>query len=147
MINPPRLVARDDQTLARTRFITYLLTGFAAVAAFLAMLGIYGVTAYAVQQRRKEVAIRSRSARPERALVGIFLREGAWLLGARNRCRPARRAAISRILRNRVFGVQPFDASTYLVACALLVGTGLAAAAWARGPPALGHPVAALNGE
>ena len=55
---PPRLVADDDHALAGTRFLTSLLAGFAAIAAGLAMLGIYGVTAYAVQQRRKEVAIR-----------------------------------------------------------------------------------------
>ena len=59
VINPPHLVVHDDQTLAGTRFLTWMLASFAAIAAFLAMLGIYGVTAYAVQQRQKEVAIRT----------------------------------------------------------------------------------------
>jgi predicted permease len=62
VISEPRTLAYDDQRLAGTRFMARLLAGFAGSAAFLAMLGVYGVTAYAVEQRRKEVAIRWRSA-------------------------------------------------------------------------------------
>ena len=46
-----------------------------------------------------------------------------------------------------LFGVQPFAPPTFLVACVLLVGTGLAAAAWAARSAVLRQPVAALNGE
>ena len=63
---------------------------------------------------------------------------GAGLLGG---------IAVSWILRNRLFGVQPFDPPTYLVACLLLVGTGLDAAAWAARSAVLRQPVTALNGE
>ena len=135
VINPPRLLAGDDHELGRMQFMSYLLTAFAAAAAALAMLGIYGVTAYAVQQRRKELAIRVALGASERAVVGIFLREGAWLLGLGTGAGLLGGIAVSWILRNRLFGVQPFDPPTYLVACLLLVGTGLAAAGGRRDRP------------
>ena len=147
VINPPRRLAGDDQALERMQFMSYLLSAFAAAAAALAMLGIYGVTAYAVQQRRKELAIRVALGASERAVVGIFLREGAWLLGLGTGAGLLGGIAVSWILRNRLFGVQPFDPPTYLVACLLLVGTGLAAARWAARSAVLRQPVTALNGE
>jgi predicted permease len=145
VINPPRLVAADDQTLAGTRFLTFLLSGFAAMAAFLAMLGIYGVTAYAVQQRHKEIAIRVALGASERAIVRIFLREGALLLGAGTVVGLIGGATLSRVLRYQVFGVQSFDASTYVVACALLLAAGFAAVFRAARGAALRHPVSVLN--
>src|SRR6185436_13637210 len=81
IISDPRLLADDDQRLAGTRFITGLLSGFAGTALFLSMLGIYGVTAYAVQQRKLEVAIRMALGAAPSAVVGMFLRHGALLLG------------------------------------------------------------------
>ena len=145
VINPPHLVVHDDQTLAGTRFLTWMLAGFAAIAAFLAMLGIYGVTAYAVQQRQKEVAIRTALGASRRALMGIFLREGAVLLGVGTAVGLFGGAATSRVLRNQVFGVQPFDASTYAIACALLLAAGFLAVFIAARGVSAANPVSALN--
>lgn len=145
VINPPRLVVQDDQTLAGTRFLTWMLGGFAAIAAFLAMLGVYGVTAYAVQQRRKEVAIRTALGASRRALMGIFLREGAVLLGVGTACGLFGGAAASRVLRNQVFGVQLFDASTYAIACALLLAAGFLAVFFGARRVSVANPVIALN--
>ena len=145
VINPPHLVVRDDRTLAGTRFLTWMLAGFTAIAAFLAMLGIYGVTAYAVQQRQKEVAIRTALGASRRALMGIFLREGAGLLGVGTVVGLFGGAAASRVLRNQVFGVQPFDASTYAIACALLLAAGFLAILIAARAVSVVNPVSALN--
>lgn len=145
VINAPHLVAHDDQTLAGTRFLTWMLGGFAAIAVFLAMLGIYGVTAYAVQQRRKEVAIRTALGASPRALMGVFLREGAGLLGVGTAVGLFGGAATSRVLRNQVFGVQPFEASTYAIACALLLVAGFLAVFIAARGVSRTNPVTALN--
>jgi len=136
---------RDDRTLAGTRFLTWMLAAFTAIAAFLAMLGIYGVTAYAVQQRQKEVAIRTALGASRRALMGIFLREGAGLLGVGTVVGLFGGAAASRVLRNQVFGVQPFDASTYAIACALLLAAGFLAILMAARAVSVVNPVSALN--
>ena len=122
-----------------------MLAGFAAIAAFLAMLGIYGVTAYAVQQRQKEVAIRTALGASPRALMGIFLREGAVLLGVGTALGLFGGAATSRVLRNQVFGVQLFDASTYAIACALLLAAGFLAVFFAARRVSAANPVSALN--
>jgi putative ABC transport system permease protein len=145
VINPPRLVVGDDRTLAATRFLTWMLAGFAAIAAFLAMLGIYGVTAYAVQQRQKEVAIRTALGASRRALTGIFLREGAGLLGVGTAVGLFGGVAASRVLRNQVFGVQPFDALTYAIACALLLAAGFLAILIAARGVSAANTVSALN--
>ena len=58
VVDLPRTVLSENRQLAGTTFLTTMLTGFAAIAGFLAVLGIYGVTAYGVQQRQREIAIR-----------------------------------------------------------------------------------------
>jgi hypothetical protein len=145
VINPPHLIVNDDQTLAGTRFLTWMLAGFAAIAAFLAMLGMYGVTAYAVQQRQKEVAIRTALGASRGRLMGIFMREGALLLGAGTAVGLFGGAATSRVLRSQMFGVQPFDTLTYAIACALLLAAGFAAVFIAARRVSVANPVTALN--
>jgi predicted permease len=145
VINPPHLIVDDDKALAGTRFLTWMLGGFAAIAAFLAMLGIYGVTAYAVQQRQKEVAIRTALGASPRGLIGIFLLEGAVLLALGTAVGLFGGVVTARVLRNQVFGVQPFDALTYVMACGVLLAVGFAAVFIAARRASLANPVAALN--
>jgi putative ABC transport system permease protein len=145
LINAPHLIVDDDKTLAGIRFLTWMLGGFAAIAAFLAMLGIYGVTAYAVQQRQKEIAIRTALGASPRGLISIFLREGAVLLGVGTAAGMAGGIATARVLRNHVFGVQPFDAAAYGMACGVLLAVGFAAVFVAARRASLANPIAALN--
>ena len=109
------------------------------------MLGMYGVTAYAVQQREKEVAIRTALGASRRALMGIFLREGGVLLGVGTAFGLAGGAATSRVLRNQVFGVQLFDPSTYAIACALLLAAGSLAVFFGARRILVADPVRVLN--
>ena len=145
VINPPRSVAGDNRSLAGTRFLTVLLTAFAAMSACLAMLGIYGVTAYAVQQRNREVAIRLALGASQRAVTGLFLREGALLLGAGTAAGAVGGLLLSRLLRSRVFGVGSVDPWIYVVTCALLLAAGMAAVFVAARRAAHAQPVSALN--
>ena len=131
--------------LSGTRFLTALASGFAGIAAFLAMLGIYGVTAYAVQQRHKEIAIRVALGASDRAVVRIFLRDGVLLLGVGTLGGLAGGAALSRLLRARIFGVEGFDLPTYAFASGLLVAAGCMAVFWAARKAAAANPVSALN--
>ena len=124
-----------------------MLTGFAAIAgARLAVLGIYGVTAYAVQQRHKEVAIRVALGASPPAIVSIFLRDGALLLGAGTIAGLGGGVMLSRVLRHQLFGVQSFDPLTYAAATLLLLGAGFIAIWWpARRAGGRVDTVAALN--
>jgi predicted permease len=145
VINEPRIVANENEALAGTRFMTYLLSAFAGGAALLAMLGIYGVTAYAAQQRRKEIAIRIALGATNRAVTAIFLRQGGWLLGGGVCAGVAGALLMSRFLRSQVFGVSSFDPPTYLAASLLLAAAGLAAVLQAARAAMAKHPLRALN--
>jgi len=78
-------------------------------------------------------------------LMGIFVREGAVLLGVGTAVGLLGGAATSRVLRNQVFGVQPFDALTYVIACVLLLGVGFLAIFIAARGNCVANPVSALN--
>ena len=145
VINEPRLVADENEALAGTRFMTYLLTAFAAAAALVAMLGIYGVTAYAVQRRRKEVAIRLALGASNRAVAAIFLRQGVWFLGVGIGAGVAGALLMSRFLRHHVFGVSSFDPLTYVAASVMLVAAGLSAVLSAARSAMANHPLRGLN--
>jgi predicted permease len=145
VINEPKSVANENEALAGTRFMTYLLSAFAGGAALLAMIGIYGVTAYAVQQRRKEIAIRVALGATNQAVTAMFLRQGAWLLGAGIGAGVAGAFLMSRFLHHYIFGVSSFDVLTYAAASLLLAAAGLAAVLWATRSAVAKHPLRALN--
>jgi predicted permease len=145
VINEPRVVANENEALAGTRFMTYLLSAFAGGAALLAMLGIYGVSAYAAQQRRKEIAIRIALGATNRTVTAIFLRQGAWLLGGGIGAGVAGALLMSRFLRNQVFGISSFDLPTYVAGSLLLAAAGLAAMIGAARAAMAKDPLRALN--
>jgi putative ABC transport system permease protein len=145
IVSLTRSAGEDDLTMAGSRFITGLLSAFAAIAAFLAMLGLYGVTAYAVQQRRKEMAIRAALGASGRTIFGIFLRDGAWLLGVGTIVGVIGGILSARVLRSQLIGVETFDVATLAVACGLLLAAGFSAIAWAARGAARTNPAGALN--
>jgi len=117
-----------SQTLAQSRFNTGLLAAFAVVAIILAAVGIYGVIAYNVAQRTKEIGIRMALGAQRQQMLAMILRQsltmaaigiGVGLLGA---------FAATRLLSALLFGVGTTDLITYgavillLGAAALLAG-------------------------
>ena len=147
VVDEIRSVAALDLQLAGTTFVTTLLTGFAGVAAFLTVLGIYGVTAYSVQQRHKEVAIRVALGASQRAVLQVFLRDGALLLGIGTAVGLLGGVAVSRLLRHQTYGLQGFEISTHLAACAVLMAVGLVATWWPVRQAVGADTVRALNGN
>ena len=123
----PKLLATEDQQFARARFMTALLGACAAFATVLALLGIYGVTAYTVLQRKREIAIRVAVGASYRAVVRMFLREGAIVLVVGVVLGVWGTSAAGRILESQIHGVKPFDVVTLLAACVVLVACGLLA--------------------
>jgi putative ABC transport system permease protein len=130
VVHEPRSVDSENGQLAGARFLTSMLTGFAASAAFLAILGIYGVTAYAAQQREREVAIRMALGAPRRAVLVLFLKEGGLVLVAGIAAGLVSTYPVARALSNQLEGVQSVDALTIAATCALLFLAGLAAIWW-----------------
>jgi predicted permease len=127
-INPTTLAAYVDRSTAQPRVVSRLLVVFAGVALIIAAVGIYGVTAYTVARRSKELGIRvALGARPTdvlRMLVSqnfLFVTLGVAIgLGAA--------AFLTRVVQSQLYGVSPLDpvvfgATTVGLMTALLVAT------------------------
>ncbi|MBI4664263.1 MAG: ABC transporter permease [Verrucomicrobia bacterium] len=139
-----RIVSEDRQR-AGTRFLTSMLVGFSIFAALLAVLGIYGVTTYAVQQREREIAIRTAVGGSRGDIMRLFLRQGVQVLAIGLGLGLFGAFGAARILENQVYGVQPFDLATLLAACALMTAAGLLANWWPVRRAALRNPMAVLK--
>lgn len=112
------------QAMGRERFASTVLLVFAGVAVFLAILGVHGVLAYLVAQRRHEVGIRMALGATRRDVVGMILRQGAWMTAAGILGGFALFAGASGLLQSLLFGVSSTSPGPYL-----MVGLGLGVAA------------------
>jgi predicted permease len=113
--------------LSHTRFRTLLVSLFSILALTLAAIGLYGVMAYLVSQRTREIGIRmALGARPSRIIAEI-LRSGSVLAAAGAVAGIALTAAASRMLSTLLFGIRPSDLTTYLSATGVLFAVALLA--------------------
>jgi predicted permease len=116
-----------DQSMAPTAFSLILLGIAGAMALLLGIVGIYGVLAYAVMQRRREVGIRlALGARPG-SVKGMFVYRGMVLSAVGIAIGAAVAAGITRWMSSLLFGVTPVDAATFATAASVLVIAALAA--------------------
>ena len=118
MIPMDRLVA---SSVARPRFYAVLLGVFAGVAGMLAAIGIYGVLAYAVVERTREIGIRIALGAQRGNVLGLVLREGAILTATGIALGLIGAAVATRVLQNMLFGIAPLDPTTF-AAVSLMFG-------------------------
>jgi predicted permease len=117
-----------DDALAQPRFRAALLGVFAAVALVLAAVGLYGMMAYSVAQRRQEIGIRlALGARPADVLR-LIVGQGARLALLGVGLGVAGALALTRLLSGLLYSVTPNDPISFSAACALLLAVALAAA-------------------
>lgn len=112
---------RVDESLVARRTPMLLATLFGAIALFLAAIGIYGVLAYQVAQRQKEIGIRIALGSDSRRIFGLIVSEGLWLLGIGVLAGLAGAFAIRKAMETQLFGVQPMDPRV-LASVALVLG-------------------------
>src|SRR5262249_7581086 len=134
-----------SETVARPRFLTWLLAAFGALAVGLAVLGVYGLLSYTVAQRTREIGVRiAPGARPRRILRPL-VGEGAWL-GAAGAALAIRASLVGgRLVASVLFGVHPADPSVFALASFSLVAVAAAAAALPARRAASIDPMAALR--
>jgi putative ABC transport system permease protein len=104
-----------------------LLSAFAAVALLLAMIGIYGVTAYQVTQRTQEIGIRMALGAQMRDVVKLILQGGMILALFGIGLGVVGALALTRLIRSFLFGVQPTDLTTFVIVSVCLLVTALLA--------------------
>lgn len=98
---------RMDLSLASRKLAFGLAGTFGVVALLLAALGIYGVLAYLVTQRRREIAIRIALGSSSRAVFRLVLNEGLWLTAAGLLLGLIGALAVARVIEDQVFGIAP----------------------------------------
>jgi putative ABC transport system permease protein len=145
-----RIVTMDERlagTLARPRVNAVLLGGFAATALLLAALGIYGVIAYSVVQRTRELGIRMALGARGGDVLRLVLRQGLRPVGAGLALGLGGAAAASRVLRGLLYGVGGTDLLTYAGVATFLAAVALVASYLPARRAAMADPVVALRNE
>jgi predicted permease len=145
VVDPPRTVVSQNRQLAGTTFLTSMLSGFAAIAGALAVLGIYGVTAYGVEQRQREIAIRMALGSPGGRVVALFLKEGMVVLALGLTMGLLGAGAATRLLEHQLYAVGPFDPATLAATTLLLAAAAILATWWPARRAPLANPVASLK--
>jgi putative ABC transport system permease protein len=110
-----------SQTLSQSRFNSGLLAVFAAVAIILAAVGIYGVIAYNVAQRTREIGIRMALGAQRRAMLTMILRQSLTMAAIGIALGLVGAFAATRLLSALLFGIAATDVATY-VSVVLLLG-------------------------
>jgi putative ABC transport system permease protein len=109
------------------RWTLWLLCMFAAIAISLAAVGIYGLLAYSVEQRRQEMGIRRALGATPRDLISLVLREGLTLTGAGILVGLVGSLALTRALGTLLFHVSPIDPAIFAATALLFVAVALLA--------------------
>jgi ABC-type antimicrobial peptide transport system permease subunit len=115
------LKALYDQSMARTSFTLVMLAIAGAMALTIGVVGIYGVIAYAVSQRTREIGIRTALGAQPGALLRMFVRHGLLLAAVGAGFGLVAAAALTHLMSSLLFGVTALDPITYAAVSALLV--------------------------
>jgi putative ABC transport system permease protein len=121
------VVQLEADDMASDRLRSVLLSAFAAVAAVLATLGLYGVMAYAVVQRTREIGIRAALGASTASLLGLVMRQGAAMIGWGLGAGLVISLVATRLLKTFLFGVGPSDPTTIAVVAGGLTSVAMAA--------------------
>ena len=125
--NPETMRETVDRSMARTSFTLVMLAIAGAMALLLGLIGIYGVIAYAVSQRTREIGIRlALGARPA-DVRRMFVRYGLSLCAMGITIGIGAAAALTHLMKSLLFGVAPMDPVTFAAVPATLLAATLAA--------------------
>jgi predicted permease len=116
-----------DRSLGDQRMMARLVSIFGAVAAALALIGLYSVMAHLVVQRRAEIGVRLALGAEPRAIVGLVLRQGVRLVAIGLPVGLAAALGASRYVRSQLFGVEPSDPLTLVGISILFLMIAIAA--------------------
>jgi ABC-type antimicrobial peptide transport system permease subunit len=109
------------------RAVMLLLSAFAGLAVFLSGLGIYGVLAYDVSQRTREIGVRSAIGATRAQISAMILRQGLWKGGLGVVVGLVGAALLSRSMTTLLFNVQPTEPAVYVWVSFALIAVALVA--------------------
>ena len=117
--NVATMEQRLSDSVAQPRFYAVLLAVFSGVAALLAAVGIYGVIAYSVVQRTREIGIRMALGARTGAVLWLVMGQGALIAGVGLAAGLAGASAVTRYLEAMLFGLTPLDLTTFAAVAVL----------------------------
>lgn len=129
------------------RAVMLLLAAFAGLALFLSSLGIYGVLAYDVAQRTREIGVRGAVGAAPGQIVGLILRQGLGKTGLGIGLGLVGAFLVSRSMTSLLFGVTPTEPAVYATVAAVLAGVALLASYLPARRAARIDPLVALRDE
>jgi putative ABC transport system permease protein len=141
------LVDQVSASMAQPRFAATVVVAFAAVALALAAVGLYGVLAYTVSQRRRELGVRAALGASRGRLVGLVLRQGLGVTTIGVAIGLAGAAGLTRLMQSQLFGVTPLDLPSFVLAGCALVGVAIVACVVPASRAAAVAPADALRCE
>ena len=121
------LQAQLDETMSAERLIAALSVAFGLLATLLAAIGLYGVMAFVVVRRTKEIGLRVALGAQRSQVIWIVMREVFWLLGIGLAAGVPVAYLLTRYVSSQLFNVTPADFTTAVVAASLLGVVALAA--------------------
>jgi putative ABC transport system permease protein len=121
------LEATVSGLVAAQRFTTLLMAGFAALSALLAAIGVYGVMAYTVTQRTREIGLRMALGAQASDVLKAMMKHGIKLIVAGITLGLGASFALTRFIRELLFGVEPTDPAILVTITLILLVVALAA--------------------
>lgn len=151
----PSLPLSDVNSLRRWRslrtvgmqFVAGLMASFAAIGLFLSAIGIYGVMAYSVSRRTREIGVRIALGATAREVMRMTLRDAAALAGTGVAIGLVSAFGLSKLLAANLFGVVQLDARTFVVFAGVLSFVAVAAAGVPARRAMRVDPISALRAE
>jgi predicted permease len=127
VVHARTLIDQGGPALTQLRVSASVTGTVGLVGLLLAAIGVYGVTAYAVTRRTREIGIRVAMGAQQADVVRMVMRHGMWLVGLGSAIGLLLAAAGSRLLVRLLFGVPPLDPLTFVGAAVLFAVIGLVA--------------------
>ena len=134
-------------SLSEPRLVTWFVAGFALFALVLSVIGIYGITSYAVEQRMHELGIRVALGASQGDVLGLVLRKGALLAGIGAAVGIPVALALSHVMGSFLYGISPRDLVVFGGVPVLLLAVALAATYLPARRAAKVDPMVALRYE
>jgi predicted permease len=129
------------------RSSAWLVGGFAALALLLGVVGLYGVIAYSVSQRTREIGVRMALGAQRASVYQLIMKEAAWLTGVGIVVGLACAVGVATLIRGLLFGVKSWDAETLAAVAAVLAISALMASYIPARKAAQVDPMVALRCE